>query len=89
MSSEDKLLLIAKVIVADMDDIARDNGNPAVFFGMGSALNRVFCIMRDIPFEHIKKIVPKDMMQWVRDQHLEGAPDSGISNSEKLIKLVN
>lgn len=88
MNNEDKLLLVGKIITSDMDEIALMRVDLPVFFGMGQCLNRVYCVLRNIPFQEIPKLRPIEIMQWFREQRLEGIPDSG-QNSEQLIKLVS
>lgn len=88
INNDEKLLLVGKIIVSDMDEIARLRVDVPVFYGMGQALNRVYCVLRNIPFKDIPKLKPMEMMQWFRDQKLSGIPDSD-QNSEQLIKLVS
>ena len=86
MSGEEKLLFAAKIIVKDMDDLARHQSDAPVFYGMGLALMRVYCCLRGVDFRDIPKLTPKAVMQWIREQNIPGVTDG--MTSEEVIKKV-
>ena len=88
MTDNDRLLIVAKMIVLDMDEISRigHKDEIPVYFGMGQALNRVYAVLRRIPMLEIRNVKPIDMMQWVRDQPLPGL--NATDNLEDVMKRI-
>lgn len=89
MTPNDRLLIAAKAIVNDMDELARigHKDEIPVYFGMGQSLNRIYSVLRSIPVKDIHKIVPLDMMAWVRDQPLPEA--QGNETLEDVLRKMN
>jgi len=90
MNDNDRLLIVAKMIVLDMDEIARigHSNEIPVYFGMGQALNRVYAVLRKLPMLEIRNIKPIDMMRWIREQPLHGlSKDDNIEDVLRKLTL--
>ncbi len=72
LSSDDRLLIAAKLIVNEMDILSQtQQGSQAMYLGMGLALARVYSVLRNIHPKELARIKPIDMMKWVREQPFE------------------
>ena len=79
-SNNDRLLVVAKMIVNDMEEIMNNKTDFSLFMGMGFALGRVFSVLRGLKPEQLRNIKPITMMQWIKEQPLP-------NNTETLVKL--
>jgi len=88
VTSSDRLLIASKMIVNSMDDLARLGVDAPVFFGMGQALNFNYCVLRKIPPSEIPKIVPIEMMKWIREQPIPGMDSVRMASNKEIGRLV-
>ena len=88
LNSADRLLIAMKIVVNDMDAIARLQVDAPVFFGMGQALTKMFMVFKKLSPEQVNKINALEMMKAIRDMPLEGVDMETLKDNKKIVRLM-